>query len=322
MSDSAFWLRLNRRAAALQPDLARELQRAFRTIRESLSDAELARLIASGQLDQLLDQALLDRAFGPVRQRIQEIVRRGFDATIRDLPRAGKVDGVVGVGFDYLNPEVINAIRALDSRILNTLTSETREMVRAFVERGLREGLGPRAIARDLRAIIGMAPNQQEAVRNFRRALEGQGRSPLDYALRDRRFDSLIRRGAMTPGRIDRAVAAYERRMLAFNAETNARTATLDSLRLGQHLAWEDAVAKGLVDGARLRKEWNAVAGPIGDGRNRPEHLAMHGETVPFDAYFSNGEMIPGESVFNCRCGARYFQALPARRVAPLVLTT
>ena len=276
MSDSAFWLRLNRRAAALQPDLARELQRAFRTIRESLSDAELARLIASGQLDQLLDQALLDRAFGPVRQRIQEIVRRGFDATIRDLPRAGKVDGVVGVGFDYLNPEVINAIRALDSRILNTLTSETREMVRAFVERGLREGLGPRAIARALRA----------------------------------------------PGRIDRAVAAYERRMLAFNAETNARTATLDSLRLGQRLAWEDAVAKGLVDGARLRKEWNAVAGPIGDGRNRPEHLAMHGETVPFDAYFINGEMIPGESVFNCRCGARYFQALPARRVAPLVLTT
>jgi SPP1 gp7 family putative phage head morphogenesis protein len=43
-------------------------------------------------------------------------------------------------------------------------------------------------------------------------------------------------------------------------------------------------------------KTWQATR----DARTRPEHAAMHGETVTVDETFSNGEDAPGEP--NCRC--------------------
>jgi hypothetical protein len=49
------------------------------------------------------------------------------------------------------------------------------------------------------------------------------------------------------------------------NAETNARTATVDSLKLGQQLTWQDAADKGIVDLALLDKTWVTV----GDDRVR-----------------------------------------------------
>jgi hypothetical protein len=137
-------------------------------------------------------------------------------------------------------------------------------------------------------------------VENYRKALTGEGRSPLNYKLRDKRYDKRV--GSMTPEQVDRAVNAYQRRMETFHANTVARTATVDAQRLGNHLAWEDAVEQGFVDGQRLFKTWITVQ----DDRVRDEHAAMQGERVPWDAVFSNGEEVPGESTWNCRCVARF----------------
>ncbi|EYB67406.1 hypothetical protein DEIPH_ctg041orf0001 [Deinococcus phoenicis] len=45
------------------------------------------------------------------------------------------------------------------------------------------------------------------------------------------------------------------------------------------------------------------------DGRERDEHRAMDGETVPIDEPFSNGLMQPGEP--NCRCVVTYVAKVP-----------
>jgi SPP1 gp7 family putative phage head morphogenesis protein len=47
-------------------------------------------------------------------------------------------------------------------------------------------------------------------------------------------------------------------------------------------------------------RKWRATR----DQRTRPEHAAMHGETVGLDEAFSNGEMYP--SAPNCRCYIEY----------------
>jgi len=78
------------------------------------------------------------------------------------------------------------------------------------------------------------------------------------------------------------------------------RTATLDALKKGQDLSWRDAIEKGVVVGT-LTKTWVTVH----DDRVRPEHVAMDGQTVPFDAPYSNGQMVPGETDYNCRCISR-----------------
>lgn len=305
-----FWMRAQRRVAGLSPEVAAAILRAFAIIRDSLTDAELERIVRSGNVDQLfrtaLTEAVLDRAFIPLRQRLRAGVETNFKYFARDLPKGGMVDGQIAVAFDVLNPRVVQAIRDLDTRVIDRLRTDVRDVVRAHVENGLRGGVNPRETARSLRTVIGLAPNQEEAVRNYRRALEGGdgARSPFAYQLRDRRFDATVKAGKLTPEKIDRMVGAYRKRFIAWNAETNARTASLDAMKAGQRLSWESAVDRGIVDRGRLTKRWVGVK----DERERPEHLAMEGETVPFDARFSNGEMVPGDSTWNCRCIALYQQ--------------
>lgn len=249
-------------------------------------------------MDQALSVKDIQAAFASYRARMRLTTQDAVAYFGKDIP--GVAAHSIGVAFDMLDPAVIQAVKELDDRMLNTLAADLRETVRQAIQAGLEAGVGPRTIARELREIIGLAPNQEQAVRNFQRALEGDASAgnPLDRKLRDRRFDATIRKGALTGEQVDKMTSAYRRRMLAFNAETNARTATLDSLKLGQNLAWEDAVQAGIIDRASLVKQWKGVM----DDREREEHVAMEGETVGFDDFYSNGEQIPGESTFNCRC--------------------
>lgn len=297
----------------MQTDIGSAMLRAFAIIRESLSEAQLVRIIASGALERLFTEALteqvLHRAFFPVREKIRTSTYQSFRYTVRELPKSGRVDGQIAVAFDHLDPVVIKGIRTLETKVVATLQGDTRETVRAFVENGLRDGKNPVVIAKDIRGVVGLAPNQERAVANFRASLEGtSGTSPLSYKLRDKRFDKSVKKGELTPEQIDRMTEAYQKKMTAHHAETVARTAAIDAQKLGQRLAWEDSIKKGVVDRDKLYKRWVGVM----DDRERPSHKKMEGNTVHFDQPFSNGQMIPGDGEWNCRCIARYTIGRPA----------
>jgi hypothetical protein len=297
----------------LRPDMVAAILKAFRTIRESLDDAEIAKLVATGALDQIVrdvvSDTLLDRSLLPVRYRIRQTVERGFRYAVPDLPAAGKIDGVISVAFDHLSPNVITAVRTLETSALDTLKSDVKEVVRAFVENGLRDGKAPKVIARGLRDVIGLAPNQERYVANLRAELEeGRFADAARRQLIDKRFN-LAKLDALSPAarakRVDTVVESYRKSYIAFNADVNTKTAVFDSYKLGQRLAFEDAAAQGIVDRDRLTKRWVGVM----DEKERPEHVAMQNQTVAFDDLFSNGENIPGDSTFNCRCIAVYSQS-------------
>lgn len=304
-TERALWDRVQRRARGLSPDLATAILRAFRLLRASMTDAEIARYILSGAVDELLDDLLGDPRFNAATSHVRARLRVGVElATERfasDLPRSINPPSEPVIAFDILNPRVIDAVRELETRVITTLREDIRGSVRQHVQAGLEAGQPPRVVARGLRDVIGLAPTQEEYVRSFRRKLKGDG-NPLENKLRDRRFDALIKKGNLTEPQIDKMVEAYRRRFVAHNAETNARTAALDAQRLGQRLSWEHAIENGLVEREHLTKTWRGVM----DDRERPSHVVMEGQTVPFDQPFSNGQMIPGENEFNCRCVAIY----------------
>lgn len=320
-SERKLWELIQRRASRMDPTLASAMLRSFQAIRRLYSDAELARIIAvdggAGLVSQLYTDAVLNRAFQPVRDTLRAGLHDGVKAfapqVMAIVPPATR--RTVTIAFDYLNPRVIDAVRSLETRVMTTLSASVRDTVRAYVENGLRDGVGPTEIARDLRAIIGLAPNQARAVESFRAALEGGPRSAVfsaafDRALRDKRFDTQLAKAMLngeklTAAQVDRMTDRYRARMLAFNAETNARTAALDAQKLAQRLSWEDAIDKGVLERDRLMKTWVGTM----DDRERPEHVAMEGQTVGFDEAFSNGQVIPGDGEFNCRCVPRYFVA-------------
>jgi hypothetical protein len=311
--------RIQNRAAQLEPQLAQRLLAAYRIIRQNLTDAELYEAIRSGvleaELNRLLDDRRLDPAFAPLRSLIDRAVRDAAAKTAAGMPSS-----LQGGVFDVLNPNVIAAARALDTRVIDGLKTDIRQSVIQHAVAGLEAGVHPRTVARGLRDVLELAPNQEKAVRNFRRMLEEGDREALTRALRDRRFDSTLRRafGAdakLPPATIEKMADAYRRRMVKFNAEIQARTAALDAQRAGQRANWGEAIDRGVVDRSALRRTWLAVGGPEGDGRNRPEHLAMHGQTVGFDEPYSNGQLVPGETDYNCRCIERFTLA---RAVIPV----
>ncbi|MBK8006766.1 MAG: hypothetical protein IPK12_23540 [Gemmatimonadetes bacterium] len=308
-AERLFRQRLERRAAALAPDLQKAILDGWTRIRFLLSPGQLEAFIQSPSAELLLAEVLtpetIARAFAPASEVLRDGVEAAAQAIQRELPAAARAQT-----FNVLNPNVVEGIRALDSRVVTTLAEDTRETVRAFVENGLRDGVNPRTIAREIRSVVGLAPNQLQAVDNFRAMLEAGDPKAFTRELRDRRFDSTIRKAfdgeGLSPEQVDRMTEQYRKRFIAWNAETNARTAALDAQKLGHDLSWKDAIDRGDVDGERLFKRWSTTL----DGRERPEHHALHGEVVRHDEYFSNGEMVPGESTFNCRCIAVMFTAV------------
>lgn len=304
-SERLLWQRLQRRVSVLQPDIARAIIEAFEIIRKAITEAQFEALLARPDvLDglnalQLLDEALLNRAFGPLRQALFQQTSQGVAYYARGIPGLGQTY----VAFDVLNPRMVDGVRVLDTKVMRALTDSVRATVRQVVERGIIDGVNPREIARELRASIGLGPTQEASVRNFRQALLDRDVAKVKtYTLRDRRFDSRIARGAYDDADIDRWTDIYRRRRIAQNAETIARTATLDAQRRAQHLAWEGAIDNGVVGRSTLMKRWVGTL----DSRERPTHVAMEGETVGFDEPFSNGQSLPGDTEYNCRCIVRY----------------
>lgn len=300
--------RILRRAARLEPDAARRLLAAYRIIRQGLSPDELVRAIQSGSVDRLISELLSDDqmrpAFSPLRALIDRAVLDAGGIWMAELPKRLQ-EGA----FNILNPRVIEAAKELETRSVNRLEQGVRDTVLQRAVARLEEGRPPLVIAREIREVLGLAPNQEAAVRNFERMLREGDREALTRELRDHRFDATLKKalGARGQGlsedQIRKMVDAYRRRMIAFNAETHARTIALDSQRIGQRLSWEDAIGRGLVDPLRIRRRRVAVD----DSRTRPEHREIDGEEVGFYDRYSNGEMVPGDSSFNCRCVERIF---------------
>jgi hypothetical protein len=305
-TERAFFLRIHREVAYLTPQLVANILGAFRVVANTLPESEIARLIASGTFDLLvasvLTDAVLNIALRPVRTGIQRTLERAVAYVARDLPPKAST---IGVLFDVLNPNVLTAIRTLDDKILPTLKADMRESVRQAVKAGIEAGANPRTIARGLRDVVGLSPAQELAVRNYRAELEaGKIGAASARQLHDARFSMKN----LTAEKIDRMVDAYGKKMAAYHAETIARTATLDAFKHAQTLAWQQAIDAGFVDGDRLMKQWMQVQRPT----KRDAHIPLNGEIVPFARRYSNGQMVPGETDYNCACLSRVFQSRAA----------
>lgn len=330
-TERAYVARMASRASTLTPELASRELRAFDLIRQSLTEAELARAIESGQVDALIADLLSDKRLDPalvtLRARLDQGLKDAAAAEARNLP-SRLTPGV----FDRLSPQVLEAARTLDTRVVQGIKDELRETVRQTIVDGIAAGRHPRVVATRIRQYVGLTPNQAKAVENFRAELETGDRAALNRVLgrgtirtpsgdeiqranhaggqgltakQLGTLDTKLGETPLTPGQIDTYVESYRRRQLAWNAESTARTMALDAQKAGQDLSWQDAINRGVVTADQLEETWLAVGGPGGDGRNRDEHLAMHGETIPYGGTFSNGQRIPGETDYNCRCMKR-----------------
>jgi hypothetical protein len=265
-----------------------------------LGEAALARAVADGTWDAMVARTL---ATPEVSAALDGLARTAGDAAYIGADEAARGIGArYGAFFvDRLDPAIANAVRTMTTKQTQRFSADVVEGLRRAVGLGLERGINPRETARLMRGVVGLGPKQVEAVSNYRAALEsGDFAKARRYELRDRRY---AHSGTLSPDRIDTMVDAYQRRMVTWTAETNARTMALEAQRVGQQASWRQAADDGVIEGVAVEKVWVATL----DNRVRAEHEAMHELSAPLDGQYSNGDSYPGESdPWNCRCAEVY----------------
>lgn len=292
-------------------------------MRQYYTEAELIAAINADTISALFTESVLKAAFEPLSKTLQNQFAGAMDWAAKDL----KLGVAARVFFDVANPRHLAAVDVIRTRVIQTLKDDVRAVVLQETRLGILNGVNPRTTARALRATIGLSADQAAAVRTFREELLAGDRKALQralgrgvitqpdgtttirgghaggFGLNPRELAELKRDLGNTPidpKKIDKWVEQYRKRTEAFHAESVSRSATLDAMKHGQHEATQSAIDKGFYDAARMVSRWVTTL----DGRERPEHHALNGSIVPFDTPFANGEVIPGEASWNCRCSA------------------
>jgi SPP1 gp7 family putative phage head morphogenesis protein len=210
------------------------------------------------------------------------------------------------MAFDRTMPEAIDWARTRGSMLVTSVTAETRDGIRRAIARALEEGIAPREAARIIKDIVGLRPDQVDAVLNARQRL-------LDAEVRATRTGRAVSvkipgapngslkvpPGGLAQERLQATLKRYSERQLRQRALLIARTETIAASNAGQQLQWEQAVRDGLLRGTEQQR-WSTAR----DERTCPICRPLDGVTVPLGAPFPsrNGPLKAPPAHPNCRC--------------------
>jgi len=219
------------------------------------------------------------------------------------------------IRFDETNEHTVRRAKENEYKLVTGYVQEQREKTRAVLTEGLARGANPREMARDLRDGLGLTPNQDQHVRNYRRSLEQADWSrALGYELSDDRTDRTVTRlqrdgGGMTSRQVDEAVNRYRTNYVNHRAEVIARTEGLRAANEGSAELMRQAVDRGDVEAEMLITMWHAGPATL-DARG--DHQALDGQTIRHGEKFTlpDGTQMahPGDPAggakhnANCRC--------------------
>ena len=264
---------------------------------------------------------------------LMELIRTAYLNGAKTEAKGIKAPGVLK-DLDVHAPDVLSFLSEQARSLLDQAAIDEARAVRAILQAGQASGQSSRKTALDLigriskqtgkRAggVVGLSGNFAESVANARtQLLSGNATEMKKYLLRvrrDRRFDATVE-SAIREGRtlktddVNKIVGRYADRLLATQAETIAQTYVAEAFNEGRDQAWRQIIerSKGRLT---FTKKWKARM----DGRERPTHGAMNGQTVQADQPFVSPHgamlMFPCDSSLGaplserarCRCIAEY----------------
>jgi uncharacterized protein with gpF-like domain len=301
--------------------LLRAFQRTMSDIKDGAVLAQLQAAIERNDFDAVLTVLGMDRAaFAPIEDGIAAAYKAGGDKVAAQIKRVP-------------DPKAEQWLLNRSSDLVTEMLDGQREVIQASLARGMILGSNPRTTALDLvgrinpmtktrtGGVVGLTTQQQQWVYNAADELRNLDPNYFSRALRDKRFDSMIKKAIesgepLSQANIDKAVTQMQNRALRYRGETIARNESLNALRAGQHASIEQAVELGEVESQDVLKFWDAS----GDSRTREDHVEMeqkYADGIPIDEPFvfpdGTEAMFPGDSslgaspeqVIQCRCQER-----------------
>lgn len=311
----------------LAPKAARALRDAMTFRQSGVPLRELTRAIERGdarEAARIIDAGNLGESFlrgagaapgkaAPV-DRLMEALQMGGVAAQRQLPaREARLIGAL----DITNPEALRYVQETVPTLITNVNRESQVAIQQAIVSGFRDERSPARIARDIRRSIGLTPDMEQAVQNFRRQLEsgevGNATEPWRRRLsatEAQRARSLFNRPVVAASDIDELVDTYAQRLLNMRATTIATTEVHGAHVAGQAELWLQGVRDGFLDEDRARQFWNHA----GDERVRDDHERIPGMNpkgvklgemfkTPVGPTLGPGQFKePGQNI-NCRCG-------------------
>lgn len=327
----------------LESKLAASILQALLAQKESIDLDAIVAALQTGNVAKVLELLELPKALAGF-DVMTAAVQNGANTAGAAAAASVRLTGA-SFAFNQLNPRLITWLQTYNLGLIRQINEQTKEGVRAALIDGMKAGENPKEVARQVKGIVGLTDRQAKAVANYRKQLEtfhlkrsagsfglgnkvnrvnGTQVSILDAdgnntdginarRLRDYRFDGQMRR-AMETGKplskaqIDKMVAAYERKYLAYRSRTIARTEATRTTNMGIQDAWQQAIDKGAVKEDLTRKMWIVardertceVCGPI--PKMNPKKGIKHAQSFATpDGPVTRPPMHP-----NCRCTIFY----------------
>lgn len=318
--------------AKLEKDVAAAFAQAISQITSKAQLAAIVGHLRAGDVDMAMASLRIDpRFFEPLDRAIEAAYLQGGVQALASLPAIPDpyLGGNYNLSFDGRHPRAEAWVRTESSTLITRIVDDQREVIRAALEQGLRDGVNPRTIALDIigrvdpltgrrtGGIVGLTQGQKRAARRAADELRnGDYAAYLRRARRDRRFDAAVKRAMRTgdpipSSTVDRIIGRYRDRLLQLRGETIARTEALNALRAGRHEGFVQLLDSGAVRSEQVTRVWDAT----GDARTREDHAAMEGQEVqgmdqPFTAPDGSQMMYPGDislgaaadQTIQCRC--------------------
>jgi hypothetical protein len=129
-----------------------------------------------------------------------------------------------------------SAVEQYIGREVRDITQTSLRAVHRVIRTGMQAQQSLTAIARTVKQVIGLSPQQQRTLETLQRTLTAEGTRASDLG---RLLDHAARHGVQT------------------RAETIARTEAVRMTHLGAHQVWETAVQQGTVAAAQVRRYWH-----------------------------------------------------------------
>jgi hypothetical protein len=297
---------------AISSEIKIEFLDAIAELSDAVDGAAIIEYLRNGEIVEAI-AVVSPQIFGDALTPLSEQIT---GAALNSGKNAGKQIPTERVfSFGKPNPATVEFLRNYRFDLIQQLSDEGRKAVALTITQGMKDGLNPITIARDVRANIGLTERQAQAVINYRRALESGTAASLTRQLRNRTFDASVLRAAqsgvaLSQSQIDKMVAAYQKRYLKYRAETIARTEGARAQSFGNHEAWQQAIDNEVVSQDDIVREWIYTHDP----KVRHAHktiMEMNPNGVGWGEPFKSelGDiMYPGDpdaeaaNTINCRC--------------------
>lgn len=318
-----------------EPRLNKALMDAFGKIKNQHSIDVLEEAISRGGLSavQPLFNNMETIIGGDLTAELNNAIQESGRATIAVTPK-----NVASPDYAYnlIDSGTIRQVQQHNAKLVREIAEVTRSGITENVVTNTIAGMNPRAAARDLRSAIGLTQKQEQAVQNFRNYLqEGNYHKALNYKLRDKRFDSVIKKAirqnkTIPQSSIDKMTTRYRERFLKYRSEVIARTEAQRGIAMGEHDSLMDAYSKGHLNEG-TRKFWIYTH----DERTRDSHIQipeLNPEGRRIDEYFETplgplmyplDPMGTPENTIQCRCTLEYRivqeQGEKPKKVKPVV---